>query len=253
MKRSLYSRSRSSSSRGAGAVLLILALLLLSAAFLAGGCSDLDHVVVDLGPASAVTLENLWREVAEEGKFDAGGAPLTRLRLEYAPSGWLVSVVMEASTSDGRSVVVNWRGSYGPDEQTVRVSATMVPGARPSPIGISMLDALTAIDRMGPKNMIEVVPASTPGGFYFVYLQQELSGEEGLDPRAPAYAWSDGGFVELRSDDQRREAGAFLALYPMAVTERSNSTASAVSGEASRYSTSLRSKSPIFFALLSGT
>jgi hypothetical protein len=104
----------------------------------------------------------VWREVCTEGELD----PDDDLRLEFAPAGSLVSVLVDASASDGRRVTVNWHGSYSPDEQTVRVSATILSETMQQPsTGVRVLGLLTAIDRMGPKSMIALVPASADGDF----------------------------------------------------------------------------------------
>jgi hypothetical protein len=232
-----------------GVVLLVLPLLLLPV-LLTDGCSGYDGIALDLGPASTVSLERLWREVCTEGELDPEGATLDDLRLEYAPSGLLVSVLVDAGTSDGRSVTVNWRGSYSSDEQTVRISATVVSEAMRSSTGSGVLELLTAIDRMGPKSMIALAPASAAGDFYFLSLQRGLTGENGLDPRAPAYLWSDGDFAKLDEADPVREAGTFLALYPMVVTQRHSSTAE---DGGVGYGVSLQSTAPIFFALPAGS
>ncbi len=178
-------------------------------------------VAVDLGPADRIDLADAWLMIGKGAGFDAQNAVAEAVELDFAPTGSLVHLRINARTVDNQEITVGWDGYGGAADQTVHVTGTVVsPVSRPDvdmplPIGDRVYTVLFAVDGIGAEGMMGLAAVEADGYLRLVpYLTSRAQGGQ-ISASETAYLY-DGSFKALAPTDGRRKADTgFVRLAAM--------------------------------------
>ena len=190
-------------------LIAVLAVAVIALAGVVAGCGSSDEVfiVVDY-PSSAFTISfnRLWGQLAQAVGVDPEGARLEDFKLICDASGAIQTLDFQVVTRDRfflqfvgtRGVKASWYGRRVPADEMLPVSSWDVP-----------LDPVFgALDALGVKTLGQQLNGGAGGAPLSVLL--EMRDQQGLGlvhaPQRALY-YEGAGFVELGTDDYRREFG----------------------------------------------
>jgi len=154
-----------------------------------------------------IRLSSIWRQAAADGAFEPETASADWLMFAFSPRGWLIDLLMVASTDDKRQVTLDWSGAVIDTPQNVMVNVTVEGGSPSTDEAASdrVSKILFALDMVGTKTMIAKLPQVGPTGYYLVSPLLGVTSEKGAMPeQAEAYIWEGSEFALLPLDDPRR-------------------------------------------------